>query len=225
MNNLSENSSSYQHQADIYQLFSDAEDSMGGVYEYLKNALLNKTVIDIGCGNGKYANLLSPYSQNYIGIDRALPQLQKAQAYNPHLQFIQADAVQLPIAQNSCDIVLATWMLGTIIDYERQLAALQQMKSIIKSGGKIILVENDIDSEFEILRGRATHIDNRTMNYNNWLLKQGFHAVHHINSYFEFENAQTAHEVFYSIWGKRLCRTINNSTIQHKIIIFEMNII
>ena len=115
------------------------------------------------------------------------------------------------------NLVLIT-VLGTLIDKDKQLKALIEIKKTLKSG-KIILVENNLNSEFEAIRGRDK--DSRTQDYNNFLLNNGFHIVEKIDTYFKFKNKEIANDCFYSIWGKNLKFKLNKNTVEHKVIIFS----
>lgn len=223
LHNLSENSLSYGKSANIYELFSQAEDYPQLVLQELIQLTSNKTVADIGCGNGKYVYLLQPWVKTILGMDKSIEQLKIAKNYSIINQalFFQCDATQIALPNNSQDIVLSCWMLGTILDQDRQETALNEMKRICKD--KIILVENNIGSQFELLRGRDPNIDQRTYLYNQWLIDQGFTLYKTVHSYFQFENKQVAQFVFSSIWKDRLTQAINDKKINHSINIYIYN--
>ena len=52
--NLSEKSKNYYEENDIYELFSIAEDYPNKIYKYLLPKIKNKTILDLGCGTGKF---------------------------------------------------------------------------------------------------------------------------------------------------------------------------
>lgn len=221
MNNLAENSVSYNEEAYIYALFSQAEDYPNYVLNELIQLTQQKNVIDVGCGNGKYAKLLKPYVHNIIGMDKAISQLILAQHNNPDIPFFQGDATDIALLDNSQETVLSCWMLGTILESNRQLQALHEMKRICSK--QVVLVENNIGSQFELLRGRNPLYDNRTHNYNSWLLEQGFVLHKTIHTYFQFDSIKNAQLVFNSIWGNRLTQDIENNIIEHSINIYVFN--
>lgn len=217
MSDLSENSISYQQNADIYQSFSDAEDYPGYVADYLKTILQQKKVLDLGCGNGKYTNTLHPICQ-IIGADKSFEQVKKAKLNSPQSSFIQADALSLPF-EPIFDCIIACWMLGTLVQHERQLKAINEIKRCLATDGKIVLVENDINSEFERIRGRDK--DNRTQDYNNFLLDNGFQIIKKINTYFQFDSTQQANHIFENIWGEKICFKMTHPLLQHSVVIFS----
>jgi ubiquinone/menaquinone biosynthesis C-methylase UbiE len=220
MNNLSENSKTYYDENHIYQLFSNAEDFPDYIFSFLIPFFQNKTILDLGCGNGKYTNKIHNINKNIIGFDKSFPQLNHKNR-NQNINFINGDAFQLPFKNNSFDLIFSSWMLGTIADENKQQAIIKEAKRTLKENGKIILIENDINSEFEILRGRFSENDERTLAYNNFLINNGFQIIKKINTYFEFENDIIANNVFKSIWKERLIKKIISAKIEHKVIIFS----
>lgn len=223
-NNLSENSKAYYQNVDAYQLFSQAEDYPNKILPNLIRLTKGKTVVDVGCGNGKYCHLLKETVQSIIGIDKSYEQLKLAKNLNNMRSnlsgnlFIQGDATLLPMPDNSTDIALACWMLGTIVDQTRQIQALNEMKRITNE--KIILIENQVGSEFESLRGRFPDALERTQKYNNWLIEQGFQLQEVVSTYFQFHNVDTAQHTFRAIWGNKLIRPITNKKIEHQVAVF-----
>jgi ubiquinone/menaquinone biosynthesis C-methylase UbiE len=230
LSNLSEHSTAYHQQANVYKLFSQAEDYPALVYQFLKEKLQNLRVLDLGCGNGKYTSLLTPYTQSIIGGDQSFSQLQQFEPLSSHLEYlrVQLDGRNLPFKNSEFDCVLACWMLGTITDMQSRIQVLNEMKRITKktehyqdSPARIILIENAPDSEFEILRGRHSSIDTRTADYNGWLEQQGFTATSLLDSFFQFPSNEQAQEVFHQIWQQRLTSNNVQAKIAHQIVIYE----
>ena len=87
-NDLSEFSASYYQKADVYKMFSDAEDREGLIWELLKEKFKDKTVLDLGCGNGRYLNLISQVTAECVGVDQSYQQLKQSENKLP---FIVAD--------------------------------------------------------------------------------------------------------------------------------------
>lgn len=217
MSDLSENSKSYGIESDIYKTFSEAEDYPGYIFQYIKNLMFDKNVLDLGCGNGKYSHLLYPFT-TIMGADKSLSQVQRARELSPYVNFVQADCIALPFFEQF-DYVLCCWMLGTLIYSEKQTAALKEIKKSLKTNGKIILVENDINSDFEKIRGRDK--DSRTQEYNYFLSSNGFSIIKEIDTYFQFESAEIANNTFKSIWGDKIQFELTEPRLQHKVLILS----
>lgn len=221
MKNLLKESKAYYEDNDYYEIFSQAEDYENKVANYLDKISKNKIVLDAGCGTGKFLSILEKSSNKYIGIDLSSNQLFKAKqkAEKSSTTLICSNLSKIPLEDNHVDLVISSWVLGTITNIEERNSALNEIKRVLKNDGTIILVENAENSEFEIIRGRNK--DNRTKDYNNWILQNGFVLDKEINTYFEFETFEIAKKCFEIIYGDEIASKISNKNIKHKINIYK----
>ena len=219
--NLLKDSNAYYKDNYYYELFSKAEDAENKVSNYLIKLVKNKIVLDAGCGTGKFLPSIEPIAQQYIGIDLSKEQLKNAKnkSLKNNTQFINTNLSNINLKDNSIDIIISTWVLGTIIDLNERKMCLNELIRVLKPNGKIILVENDENSEFEIIRNR--HLDNRTKEYNNWILSNNFITSNKIDTYFLFKSLNEAKLCFNTIYGSSIANKIKSNIINHKIIIFE----
>lgn len=218
--NLLKNSKAYYEDNDYYELFSIAEDGENKVADYLKELSIDKVVLDAGCGTGKFLPIIENVAYKYIGIDLSNEQLKKAKDKSGRNSlFINSSLEKIELDSNSVDLIISTWVLGTITDIEERNRCLDELKRILKPNGKIILVENDENSEFEKIRNRTS--DSRTKDYNNWILSNGFIVDKRLETYFNFESIDEAKRCFEVIYGKTISDKINDKRIEHKIIIFK----
>lgn len=221
--NLSEGSKSYHSEANIYERFSQIEDTPCKVLNYLKTKIKNKFVLDVGCGTGKYLVDLAPISKKYIGLDISKEQIIIAKEKSlkfKNVKFLCSSAEYIELPDNSIDVIISTWVLGTILNSNRRLNALKEMQRVLKKDGEIYLVENDVGGEFEIIRNRFPNTD-KTKKYNLFLENDGFVVVKKIKSFFEFDSVNEAKEVFASIWGEKVKNKIKNKKIEHNIVIYK----
>ena len=219
--NLLKNSKAYYEDNDFYEIFSIAEDAENKVSEYLKNVSNDKVVLDAGCGTGKFLNILEENSKKYIGIDLSEKQLERAKIKSKknNSEFICSNLSNINLESNSVDLIVSSWVLGTITDLDERNKCLNELKRILKTNGMIILIENDSNSEFEELRGRTK--DNRTKDYNNWILSNNFSIEKRIDTFFLFNNLEQAKKCFNVIYGDTVSSRIKDKRIEHKIIIFK----
>lgn len=219
--NLLKDSKAYYENNDYYEIFSIAEDGENKVGSYLEEICKDKIVLDAGCGTGKFLNVLEEKSKKYIGIDLSDKQLEKAKAKSNKntSEFICSNLSNINLESNKVDLIVCSWVLGTIIDLDERNKCINELKRLLKSKGTIILIENDENSEFEEIRNRTK--DSRTRDYNNWILSNDFTIDKQIDTYFNFNSYNEAKKSFEVIYGSEISNKIKNNRINHKIIIFK----
>ena len=118
--NLLKDSKAYYEDNDYYEIFSIAEDGENKVANYLKYICKDKIVLDAGCGTGKFLNVLEEYSQTYIGIDLSEKQLEKAKRKSKKStsEFICSNLSKINLESNKFDLIVCSWVLGTITNLE-----------------------------------------------------------------------------------------------------------
>jgi len=105
--------------------------------------------LDIGCGPGLTSLALAQAVGNnghVDAIDIAPPMLQLAArrcAAQPHVKFHQADVLQLPFADASFDVSLATQVYEYVADIDN---ALHELSRVMKPGAQVLLVDTDWES-------------------------------------------------------------------------------
>lgn len=221
MKNLLKDSKAYYDDNDFYEIFSTAEDGENKVAQYLHIISKEKIVLDAGCGTGKFLNVLEKNAKKYIGIDLSEKQLEKAKmkSQKDTSEFICSNLSDIKLENNSMDLIISSWVLGTILDLEERNKCLGELKRLLKPNGMIILIENDEGSEFEELRDRDK--DSRTRDYNNWILSNDFNIENKIDTFFSFESVEQAKQCFNVIYGDYVSSKIKDKKIKHKIIIFK----
>jgi ubiquinone/menaquinone biosynthesis C-methylase UbiE len=98
-------------------------------------------VLDLGSGIGGTARLLAPRVAHVVGIDLQADYCQIAQQLNSHInniEFIQANALQLPFTQASFDLVISEH-LQMAIENKAHYAA--EISRILRPGGKLLCFE------------------------------------------------------------------------------------
>lgn len=98
--------------------------------------LHGKSVIDVGCGEGRYCRILSERGAITTGIDPAPEFITHARSKHPKGTYVEASAESLPFPDNSFDLVVSYL---TLIDIPDDVAASQEMVRVLKPGGQIII--------------------------------------------------------------------------------------
>lgn len=107
------------------------------------------TILDVGCGTGQdtldLAQAVGPRGR-VIGVDNSETMLEAARARAAQMQlpveYVLADATQLPFADASFDACLASRVFGHLREPERALA---EMVRVARIGARIVAADGDMD--------------------------------------------------------------------------------
>jgi ubiquinone/menaquinone biosynthesis C-methylase UbiE len=96
-------------------------------------------VLDVGCGPGDGAQRLIERGANAVGLDYSQGMLESAQVA-PGLagRLVRGDAGRLPFRDGAFDHLLCT---HSFHHYPEHLAALKEMRRVLRAGGKLVLVD------------------------------------------------------------------------------------
>lgn len=85
----------------------------------------NPTILEIGCGNGYYCEVLSYLAHcalDYTGLDYSPAMIESARARYPRHRFLIADATLVPFADSAFDIVWSGTVLMHLVDYKKAIS-------------------------------------------------------------------------------------------------------
>ncbi len=125
------------------------------MYHYLalKTDLQGKQVLEVGSGRGggakHIAKALKPAS--YVGLDLAQNAVDLANKLHklPNLKFIQGSAEEIPLKDNSVDVVLNVESCHAYGSVEKFIS---EVKRVLKPGGTLALVDFRDADKMDILR-------------------------------------------------------------------------
>lgn len=116
--------------------FAIAEDKI--VYDLLHQEIApGDNVIDLGCGTGLGLRLLNKPPHLYTGVDTSLGMLKKAIERHPQHVFYQADMSAIGNIERPYDAAISLY--GSV-SYTSGRSALDEMKRILKPGGRFFLM-------------------------------------------------------------------------------------
>jgi len=103
------------------------------------------TLLEVGCGNGATAVFLSQkYGCHVVGIDSsdrmiasAVKQVKSERLANK-VDFLVADAVNLPFPDSMFDTIICEAVFSIIVDKE---GAAKEFRRVLRSGGKLLMLD------------------------------------------------------------------------------------
>jgi ubiquinone/menaquinone biosynthesis C-methylase UbiE len=117
-----------------------------GPYRERIVGLAEGRILEVGVGAGMNLPLYTDRASEVLGLEPH-PKLLNAAAQKPHrvpTKLIEASAEAIPLETGSVDTVVTTWSLCSIPDV---IAALAEMRRILKPSGKLLLVEHGLAPE------------------------------------------------------------------------------
>lgn len=113
-------------------------------YEYVKQFVANKSVIDIGCGAGYGCKILSETADIVYGIDYNKEAILycKENFSAPNIKFLNIDASEHFEPEIKFDIAVTFQVIEHMHDIN---SFLEQIKRIVKPGGKIFITTPNSD--------------------------------------------------------------------------------
>lgn len=95
-------------------------------------------VLDLAAGTGTSSRPLADAGAIVLAVDVSIGMLEVGHQHHPELQFVNADALSLPFADEVFDSVTMSFGLRNVEDIE---AALLEMRRVTKPGGRLVLCE------------------------------------------------------------------------------------
>jgi ubiquinone/menaquinone biosynthesis C-methylase UbiE len=99
------------------------------------------SMLDVGCGTGQSQRIYRDRAGLYVGVDLSLGALRLAQGRFDATGWMQADALRLPFAEGSFDVVAFSSVLHHIGD---RGAALAEARRVLKPGGWVFAFDPNL---------------------------------------------------------------------------------
>ncbi len=95
-------------------------------------------VLDLCCGTGDVMLALENHKARVWGSDFCHPMLLEAQRKSPRAPLFEADALALPLAANSLDLITCAFGFRNLANYEK---GLDELLRVLKPGGVAAILE------------------------------------------------------------------------------------
>lgn len=124
----------------------DSDTNMENIIKMIKKYAPRKdaNILDIGCGTGKYGELMEANGFKVIGIDQSETQIKQAQEL---IEAYQEDATNLSFADNTFDICTMIIMIQQL-SKENRIKAFKEAYRVLKPNG-ILLIKTCSHSDLE----------------------------------------------------------------------------
>ena len=99
-------------------------------------------ILDVGCGNGRFLGVLEGKSLSYTGLDFSKELIEIAREQNrerANTTFVVGDALALPFADKSFDVVVSFAVLHHIPSHAYRVEFLREMARVVKPESLIVL--------------------------------------------------------------------------------------
>lgn len=124
-----------------------------GLFRYEKRIikkyfLSSDMLLDVGCGVGRVTNALYKMGYNVVGIDYSKSMIRKAKEKNPEINFYTQDILNTSFENELFNGVIFSFNGLMLIDtYEKRLAAVNEIKRILKPKGYFFFTTPFLDNK------------------------------------------------------------------------------
>ena len=108
-------------------------------------SLSNKSVLEIGCGNGRITSFLANKPKSLISIEPDFNKIRDAKAKIPGVIFQMGSGENLAFTNASFDLVIFTLSLH----HQNSESALTEAIRVLKADGEILIIEPTIQGEIQ----------------------------------------------------------------------------
>lgn len=95
----------------------------------------SEVTLDLGCGPGSFAPQLKAFSDKLIAVDLSAEMLEQCQQRVPDVLTLQADAANLPLPDESVDLIFSSLAMQWMPDLK---AVFEEARRILKPEGSMI---------------------------------------------------------------------------------------
>ncbi len=102
------------------------------------------TVLDIGCGNGRFFPLIQTRGATYVGMDNSQGLLKEAERQYPDATFVEGDGTLLPFPDASFDVAYSFAVIHHVPSKELRAQFVREAARILKPKGTLVITTWEI---------------------------------------------------------------------------------
>lgn len=106
------------------------------LFDYIRKG---DKVLDLGCGNGRFVNIIKERGGEYFGTDVSFGLIDIAKKNYPNESFQATEPLKLPFGDNYFDIVYSIAVLHHVPSKDFRLEFLQETRRVLKTSGIFVL--------------------------------------------------------------------------------------
>jgi len=139
-------------------------------YDALLPLVAGKTILDIACGTGYGSQLMARTATKVHGVDRSDEALGYARTHHgaSNVEFIQGDALAIPLPDASVDIVVSLETIEHVSDHSAFLA---EARRVLRPGGQLAI---STPNSVEYPHGNEFHVHEFDLDELTQTLRQTF---------------------------------------------------
>ena len=105
-------------------------------YLFAQQLAAGKRVLDVACGSGYGSALLAEVAQQVVGVDIASDAVCYAKERYARPDFVRADCIALPFAEEQFDLLVAFEIIEHLSDSQ---TFLEELRRVVKPQGRLLL--------------------------------------------------------------------------------------
>jgi ubiquinone/menaquinone biosynthesis C-methylase UbiE len=91
--------------------------------------------LEVGCGPGHITAMMAETGATVTGVDLVSAMIETARTLHPDIEFVEANVEQLPLADDTFDVVLANFVIH---HFARPDVAGTEIRRVLKPGGRFV---------------------------------------------------------------------------------------
>ena len=145
-------------------------------------------ILELGCGQGGLANLLSQYGR-VTAVDLSVKAILAAQSAYPHIEFRAGSFFKMTDLPRDCDLIVSSEVIEHMVS-EEQIRFLALISDHLRPGGSVILTTPNREVAGKLLKGGDPDVKDHLQPIEQWLSIEELRAM--LEPMFEILKMKTA---------------------------------